>query len=81
MWVPVPVQAGSHPLVVDQQTLQLPLIIRKCLDHPAQAVAVSAKSLCRAVDVVSDELAKFVESMLVAPFEITSVEGHQILWF
>jgi hypothetical protein len=33
------------------------------------------------VDVVSDELAKFVESMLVAPFEITSVEGQQILWF
>jgi hypothetical protein len=57
------------------------LIVRKCLDHRAQAGDVSAKSLRRAVDVVSDELAKFVEPMLVAPFEITSVEGQQILPF
>jgi hypothetical protein len=66
-----PVQAGSQPLVVDQQMPQLPLIVRKCLDHRVQAGDVSAKSLARAVDVLSDEFAKFVEPMLIAPFEIT----------
>jgi hypothetical protein len=35
----------------------------------------------RAVDVVSDEFAKFVEPMLVAPLEITPVEDQQILPF
>jgi hypothetical protein len=43
--------------------------------------AVRLRRRRRAVDVVSDELARFVESMLVAPLEITSVEGQQILWF
>jgi len=46
-----------------------------------QAGDVSAKSLARAVNVLSDEFAKFVEPMLIAPFEITPVEGQQILPF
>jgi hypothetical protein len=74
-----PIQAGSQPLVVNQQTLQLPLIVRERLDHRAQACGVLAKSLRRAVDSVSDELAKLVESMLIAPFEITPVEAQQSL--
>jgi hypothetical protein len=81
VWGAGPVQAGSQPLVVDQQMPQLPLIVRKCLDHRVQAGDVSAKSLARAVDVLSDEFAKFVEPMLIAPFEITPIEGQQILPF
>jgi hypothetical protein len=46
-----------------------------------QAGDVSAKPLARAVDVFSDEFAKFVEPMLIAPFEITPIEGQQILPF
>jgi hypothetical protein len=39
------------------------------------------RSLSRAVNVVRDELAKFTEPMLIAPLEITPVEGQQILLF
>jgi hypothetical protein len=50
--------------------LQLPLVVGKCVDYRTQAGDVSAQSLRWAVDVVGDELAKVVESMLVAPCEV-----------
>ena len=81
VWVPVPHKRAASHCHVDQQTLQLPLIVRRCLDHRAQTGDVSAKPFRRAVDVVSDELAKFVEPMLVAPLEIAPVEDQQILPF
>jgi hypothetical protein len=42
---------------------------------------MSAESNGWAVNLVRDELAKFVEPMLVASLEITLVEGQQILPF